>query len=231
MNSMATGAMHGDERGIVVGARNHSLVRFAGRDGRCFKRGQNREVAGRRRVGVDQLSGDLDAAAGAHFFSCGGERGENAVAPRAIDVANVGRDHHARRDAVDRAGKHIADAHSADGVDRAGRFCRGFKREDQLGGRGQRIFAARHQLAAGVSAFALDHDALAGGCGDVRHQAHVDSFLLEIRALLDVQLDKLMKAATRHSNRVKRSGKPSLRAPFFKPAAFLVAQRERLLQE
>ena len=223
--------MHGDERGIVVGARHHSLVCFAGCDGRCFKRGENRGVAGRRRIGVDQLCRDLDAAAGAHFFGCGGERGQNAVAARAIDVANVGRDEHARRNAVDRAGKHIADAHGADGVDGAGRFGRGFKRENQLGGRGQRIFAARHQLAAGVAAFALDHDALAGGRGDVRHQAHVDSFLLEIRPLLDVQLDKLMKAAARHSNGFKRSGEPGLRAPLFKAAAFLVAQRERLLQE
>jgi len=67
---------------------------------------------------------------------------------------------------------------------------------------GQRILAARHQLSARVSAFALDHDALTGRRGDVRHQAHVDSFLLEIRALLNVQFNKLMKAAARFSDRI-----------------------------
>ena len=45
-----------------------------------------------------------------------------------------------------------------------------------------------------MSAFAFNHDALAGWRGNVRHQANVDSFLFEVRALLDVQLNKLMKA-------------------------------------
>ena len=102
---------------------------------------------------------------------------------------------HARRNAVDRAGKDFADAHGAHGVDGAGRFGRRFERQNQLCRRGQRIFAAGHQLAAGVAAFAFDHNALAGRRGNVRHQANVESFLLEKRPLLDVQLNKLMKAA------------------------------------
>ena len=137
---------------------------------------------------------------------------------------------HARRNAVDRAGKDFADADGAHGVDCAGRFGRGFEREDQLGGRGQRILAARHQLAAGVSAFAFNHDALAGRRGDVRHQADVDAFLLEQRALLDVQLDELMEAAARHGDGFERPGESGLRAQLFQAAAFFVAQRARLLR-
>ena len=70
-----------------------------------------------------------------------------------------------------------------------------FQRQNQLRRGGQRIFASRHQLAAGVAAFALDHDALAGRRGDVRHQAEIDPFLFQQRPLLDMQLDKLMKAS------------------------------------
>ena len=107
-------------------------------------------------------------------------------------------------------------------------FGRRFERENQFGGRCQRILAARHKLSAGVSAFAFDHDTLAGGRGNVRHQADVELFLLEIGALLDVQLDKLMEAASRHGNGFRRTGEPRLRAQFFQSAAILVAQSERL---
>ena len=84
-------------------------------------------------------------------------------------------------------------------------FAADFKRENQFGCGGQRVFAAGHQLAAGVSAFAFNHDALAGRRGDVRDQAHVDSFLLKKWALLNVQLDELMKAAARHGDRFERA--------------------------
>ena len=93
----------------------------------------------------------------------------------------------------------------------------------------QRVFAAGHQLAAGVAAFALDHDAQAGRRGNVRHQAEVDSFLFQQRTLLDVQFDKLMKASSGQRNGFERAGESGLRAQFFQAAALLVAQRERLL--
>ena len=135
----------------------------------------------------------------------------------------------ARGNAVDRAGKDLADAHGAHGVDGSCRFCRRFQRQNQFGGGGERVFAARHQFAAGVAAFAFNHDALAGRRGNVRHQANVESFLLEVRPLLDVQLDKLVKAPAGHRDGFERTGKSGLRAPLFQAAAFLVAQRKRLL--
>ncbi len=107
-------------------------------------------------------------------FAIAAERSQNAIAARAIDVAHVGGDQHARRNAVHRAGKHFADAHCAYGVDGAGGLGRRFQRQNQFRCCGKRIFAPRHQLAAGVSAFAFNHDALAGRRGDVRHQANVE---------------------------------------------------------
>ncbi len=52
----------------------------------------------------------------------------------------------------------------------------------------------------------------------------------EIRPLLDVQLDKLMKAAVGHGDGFERPGESGLRAPLLQAAAFLVAQGERLLR-
>ncbi len=83
------------------------------------------------------------------------------------------------------------------------RFGGGFERKNQLSCGGQRIFAAGHQLAAGMAAFAFDEDAHAGGRGDVGHEADIDAFLFEERALLDVQLDELMKAARRVERRIR----------------------------
>ena len=48
-------------------------------------------------------------------------------------------------------------------------------------------------------------DAQAGRRGNVRHQADIDSFLLQKRALLDVQLDKLMEASSGNGDRFKRA--------------------------
>ena len=115
----------------------------------------------------------------------------------------------ARGNAVDGAGKNIADADGANGVDGAGRFGRGFKRKNQLGCRGQRVFAAGHQLAAGVTAFAFNEDAQAGRRGNVRDQADIDAFLLEQRALLNVQLDELVEAARGHGDGFKRAVNPA----------------------
>ena len=136
-----------------------------------FPHGENGRIAGRRRIGVDQFRRDRDAAARSGFGACGAQVIEHAIAARAVDVANVGLKTHARRDAVDRAGKDLADADGGHGVDGAGRFGRCFERQNQFGRRGQRVFAARHQLAAGVAAFAFDDDAQAGRRGDVRHEA------------------------------------------------------------
>ena len=69
-----------------------------------------------------------------------------------------------------------------------------FERENQFRRGSQRVFAPRHKPAAGVPAFAFNHDALAGRRSDVRHQSEVDSFLFQKRPLLDVQLNELMKA-------------------------------------
>ena len=77
------------------------------------------------------------------------------------------------------------------------------KSENQLCRRGERILAARHQLSAGVPAFAFNHDAHAGRRGDVRHQTDVDPFLLEQRSLLDVQFDELMEAARGQAQRIR----------------------------
>ena len=98
-----------------------------------------------------------------------------------------------------------------------------FERENQLSRGGQCVFAPRHEPAAGVSAFAFDDDALAGGRGDVRHKAEIDAFLFEQRSLLDVQLDKLMKAARMNLNGFERPAEPGLGAPFLQSAALLVA--------
>ena len=90
---------------------------------------------------------------------------------------------HAGGNAVDGAGEDFANADGSDGIDGACRFCGGFKSQDQFCCCCQRIFAAGHQLAAGMTAFAFDHDALAGGRGDVRDEADVDAFLFEDRVL------------------------------------------------
>jgi hypothetical protein len=74
-------------------------------------------------------------------------------------------------------------------------FGRRLERQNQLRRRCQRVFAARHQLAARMPALAFDVDAQAGRRGNVRHQANVDSFRLKVGALLDMQLDKLVKAS------------------------------------
>ena len=54
--------------------------------------------------------GDDDAALQSNICAGCLDGGENAVAARAVDIANVGFKPHARGDAVDGAGKNIADA-------------------------------------------------------------------------------------------------------------------------
>ena len=63
----------------------------------------------------------------------------------------------------------------------------------KIGRCGECVLTARHQLAACVAAFALDEDAHAGRCCDVRDKANVNALLLEQRTLFDVQFDKLVK--------------------------------------
>ena len=114
------------------------------------------------------------------------------------------------------------------GVDGAGGLGCGLKRQHQLGGCGERVLAAGHQLAAGVAAFAFNEDAHAGRCGDVGDETEIDAFLLEQRALLDVQLDELVKSTAGQGNRFERTAEAGVRAQFFEAASFLVAQGERL---
>ena len=120
-------------------------------------------IAGSQVVGGSALTSSVvigDAAAARNLSALLRQCVEHAVAAGAVDVANVGLHAHARGDAVDRAGKHIANANGADGIDCAGRFRRRFECKNQLCRRGQRILASGHQLAARVAAFALNDDAL-----------------------------------------------------------------------
>ena len=125
------------------------------------------------------------------------KRVDDAIAARAIRVANVGFKSHARGNAVDRAGKHFANADRGYGVDGAGGFRGGFEGKDQLRGRGQRILASGHQPRASMTALAFNRNAQARRRGDVRNKSQVDVLLLKQRPLLDVQLEELVESSLR----------------------------------
>ena len=69
MNSMATRRNARHEERIVIGAAHHLLVALARRLGRLFQRGQNRSIACRGRIGIDQFRRDGDAAPARHFVA------------------------------------------------------------------------------------------------------------------------------------------------------------------
>ena len=180
---------HGDrsdarhEERVVIGAADHALAAFTGGLRGLFHGLEDCGIASGRGIGVDHLRRNRDSASLGHFVASGFQLVDHRIAPRAVDVANVGFEAHAGGNAVDGAGKDFADADGSHGVDGAGGLRGSFERENQFGSRGERIFAAGHQLAAGVAAFAFDNDAHAGGRGDVRDEADVDAFLLEDGAL------------------------------------------------
>ena len=116
--------------------------------------------------------------------------GEHGVAAGEIDVADIDQDADAAGDAVDRAGKDLADADGADGIDRSGALSGGFHRQRDLGGGQKGIAAIGHEHRAGVAAFAFDLESQGGGRGDCGDDAERDAGAFEQRALLDVQFDE-----------------------------------------
>ncbi len=108
------------------------------------------------RIGVDDLARDAHAAARGDGLAGLGDPREYGVASPEIDVADVDLEMRPARHAVDSAGKQIAHADGAHGVERTGRPRRVLDGQSDLG-RGQECVASiRHQHGARMSTFAFD---------------------------------------------------------------------------
>ena len=103
-------------------------------------------IAGCGRIGVHQFRCDLYASARAYLLNCGGEaEPERCRGARRRCRARLSSSH-ARGDTIDGAGKDLANAHGAYGVDDSRRFGRGLEGENQLCRGGERVFRAGMSL-------------------------------------------------------------------------------------
>ena len=117
----------------------------AGVRGRLFDGGDDALVARRRRVGVDLFdrASATPRSSPKRSARCANAR-QHAVAPRAVDVADVDLHHHVARDAVDGARMHVEHADGADGFAAAEFQRRGFDFQRQLRRGQQRVVAVGH---------------------------------------------------------------------------------------
>jgi hypothetical protein len=82
--------------------------------------------------------------------------------------------------------------------------------------------------ASGMAPVALDEDAQAGRPGDVRNQAEVNLFLLELRSLLDMQFNELVESPQRQYYGFECARETSIGSRLLQTEAFGVAQGTRL---
>ena len=150
-----------------------------------------------RRIRVQQFDVDCNLPLCRYCAACVLHRLDHTVASLKIDIADVSGETNPARNAIDRARKHLADAHGRHGINRATASRRILNRQDQCGGRTKGVPSIRHQDSTSVSARAFDCNPHAGGSGNARD--HPERYLLvfQHRTLLNMQLDERLVIVVR----------------------------------
>src|SRR5215472_14659159 len=112
------------EERVVIGAADHLHAGHFRRHARLPQYTHDPGGTGRRRIRVQQLGQVRDTSSRADLTGAALDFLKHAVAPAAVDIADIDLEPHLARDAVDRAWKYLAHAHRSDRVARPGRQCR-----------------------------------------------------------------------------------------------------------
>jgi hypothetical protein len=156
----------------------------------------------------------------ARFF----QRPDHAIATRLVYVPDIDAQSHSRGDAIDGAGKHIADSDGRDRVDGPARPGEGLQSQNQLGSRTQRVAAMGHQHCSGVSALTLDDHAQACRRRNLFHHAQRLSFALQQRPLFDVQFHEGLVIALGQSHLLQLTGKSGAAADLFYAGSLIIRE-------
>src|SRR5258705_9814777 len=97
------------------------------------------------RVGVNHFPLDNYPPPGADLVATLENAGQRSVAASQVGVADIDLDAHAAGDAVDGAGKNVADANCTDGIDRPSRFRDLLHCQGDLGGGEKSVAAIGHE--------------------------------------------------------------------------------------
>src|ERR1700733_3506156 len=178
----------------------------------------------RRRVSIHQLAADRNLPFARNRIAGGFNCANYFVAPFKIRVAYVNAEADSARNAVDRAGEHIADAYGCHRVDRSTGTRGILNCQNQLGRRAESVFAVGHQNPASVSAGTLDQNSKTCRRGDFRDNAQRSLLALQQWPLLNVQFDECLVVATGQAHLFKFSGETRRTANLIQRDAVIVCQ-------
>jgi len=140
-----------DEKRVVIRATDHGKNVYRVLAARLRKGFDNRGCAVRRRVGIQQLTLDRNFSPNGNRRAGGVNCIHNLVAPLKIRVAYVNAEADSAWNAIDRAGKHVADAHRCHCVDRSAGTRSVLNRQNRFARRAESALAVGHQNPASVS--------------------------------------------------------------------------------
>jgi len=109
----------------------------------------------------------------------GFNRAHYDVAPLKVCIADVHAKANLAGNAIDRAGKHIADANGCHRINGSASACRALDRQNHLGRRAKSIMAVGHQDTTGVSARTFNQNSQTRRCRDLRDDTERDLLTLQ----------------------------------------------------
>src|SRR5215470_11145557 len=130
------------------------------------KRSYDLLITGCRRVGIDHLNTNGNAAARSDLIARCAEACQNRISASFIDVADINLQPNANWNAIDRTGENVAYAGCPNCIDRAAIPDSSFQRQGDFGSSAQGVSAIGHQDSACMAAFTFYPDAQTCRSGD-----------------------------------------------------------------
>mmetsp|Transcript_29455 Transcript_29455/g.87111 ORF Transcript_29455/g.87111 Transcript_29455/m.87111 type:complete len:306 (+) Transcript_29455:711-1628(+) len=194
------------EQRVMVRAADHALVPQPQLLGHRLHGVLDLGAAGRWGILVHDGNGVAHVAARRDVGRRRAHLGDHSVAPRAVGVADINAQHRVARHAVDstRRDEHFAGGADSVGVARAKR--RSLYSQRQLSGGEPGVVPERHQLRACVPTVPVKLHAERRRRRNRAHNANVKALRLQLRALFNVKLHKVVHRARGHARTRKQLG-------------------------